>query len=291
MRNAGYTRLVSAAAMRLVAPPAILAAGMLACSAPMTRIADRLVYFPSRVHDGGTPAALGLAYEDVELSASDGVRLHAWFVPAPAARHVLLFLHGNAGNISHRLDKLAVFNDLGAAVLMLDYRGYGRSEGTPDEAGTYRDAAAAYAWLRARGMPPEQIIAYGESLGGPIAVDLAAHHQLGGLVLESAPSSVLGVARHHYPLLPVAWFLSIRYDALAQIGAIHTPLLILHSPTDEVVPFFMAEQLHAAAHPPKRLIRLRGGHNDNFIVAAELYRTALNDFLQRGARSAELPSS
>ncbi len=267
--------------MRLIAPLATLAVGFLAF-APMARLADRLVYFPTRVHDGGTPAALGLAYEDVDLRASDGVRLHAWFVPAPAPSRTLLFLHGNAGNISHRLDKLAVFTELGAGVLLLDYRGYGRSEGAPDEAGTYRDADAAYDWLLRRGIPAERIVAYGESLGGPIATALAARRPVGGLILESSPSSILAVARYHYPLLPVGMLLSIRYDALAKIGSVHTPLLILHSPEDEVVPFTMADQLYAAANPPKRLVRLRGGHNDNFMVAAETYRAALDDFL-RGA--------
>ena len=268
---------------------ALLAAGLLIV-ASMTRFADRLVYFPTRTHDFGTPAALGLAYEDVALTASDGVRLHAWYVPAPAARQTLLFLHGNAGNISHRLDKLAVFNDLGSNVLLLDYRGYGTSEGTPDEAGTYRDADAAYDWLRARGVPPQQIVAYGESLGGPIATDLASRRPLGGLILESSPSSILEVARYHYPYLPVATFLSVRYDALAKIPDVHVPLLILHSPDDEVVPFSMAEQLYAAAHEPKQLIRLRGGHNDNFMVAADTYRAALNDFLQRrNGSSATVP--
>jgi hypothetical protein len=266
--------------MRLLAALAIVVAGGLAF-APMARFADRLVYFPSRPHDGGTPAALGLAYEDVELTASDGVRLHAWFVPAPGAQRVLLFLHGNAGNISHRLDKLAVFSELGASVLLLDYRGYGRSQGTPDEAGTYRDADAAYAWLRTRGIPAQHIVAYGESLGGPIATDLAARQPVGGLILESAPSSILAVARHHYPVVPVGMFLSIRYDALEKIGRVHAPLLILHSPSDEIVPYALAEQLYAAANQPKRLVQLRGGHNDNFMVAADTYRTALHDFLQR----------
>jgi fermentation-respiration switch protein FrsA (DUF1100 family) len=270
--------------MRLAGPLAIIAAGLLAF-APMARFADRLVYFPSRVHDGGTPAALGLAYEDVTLTASDGVRLHAWYVPAPAAAHTLLFLHGNAGNISHRLDKLAVLNDLGAAVLLLDYRGYGRSDGAPDEVGTYRDAAAGYDWLRRRGVPAEQLVAYGESLGGPIATDLAVGRRLGGLILESAPSSILAVARHHYPLLPVGMFLSAHYDALAKIGRVQAPLLILHSSADEIVPFAMAEELYAAANDPKQLVRLRGGHNDNFIVAAETYRAALHDFLRRAGRS------
>jgi uncharacterized protein len=260
-----------------------LLAGALAFLA-MARFADRLVYFPSRVLDGGTPAALGLGYEDVELTASDGVRLHAWFVPAPGTPPVVLFLHGNAGNISHRLDKLAVFSELGAAVVLLDYRGYGRSEGTPDEEGTYRDADAAYGWLGRRGVPAERIVVYGESLGGPIATDLASRRPLGGLILESAPSSIIGVARHHYPFLPVALFLSIRYDAAAKIGGVHSPLLIMHSPTDEIVPFSMAEDLYAAANEPKQLIRLRGAHNDNFMVAAETYRAALNDFLLRGLR-------
>jgi hypothetical protein len=248
----------------------------------MPTFADRLVYFPSRAHDGGTPAALGLAYEDVALRAADGVRLHAWFVRAPAARHTLLFLHGNAGNISHRLDKLAILADAGADVLLLDYRGYGSSDGTPDEAGTYRDADAAYEWLLGRGVTAAALTVYGESLGGPIATDLASRRAVGGLILESAPSSIIGVARYHYPLLPVGMFLSVRYDALERVPRLTAPLLILHSVDDEIIPFSMAEELFAAAAVPKRLVRLHGGHNDNFIVSAEAYRAALVDFLQRG---------
>jgi uncharacterized protein len=245
----------------------------------MARPADRLVFFPTRELDGGTPAVYGLAYEDVALTAADGVALHAWWVPAPSARRSVLFLHGNAGNISHRLDKLAVLAGLDASVLLLDYRGYGRSEGTPDEAGTYRDADAAYAWLRARGVAPETIVAYGESLGGPIATDLASRRPLAGLVLESAPSSILGVAQYHYPLVPVSWFLSVRYDALSRMPAVRAPVLIMHSPRDEIVPFAMAEELLAAAPGRKRLVRLDGGHNDAFIVAAEVYQAALREFL------------
>ena len=258
----------------------MLAAGGLAFSL-MPKLADRLVYFPSRAHDGGTPARLGLAYEDVPLQAADGVRLHAWMVHVAGARRTLLLLHGNAGNISHRLDKLAVFADLGLDVLLLDYRGYGLSDGAPDEAGTYRDADAAYAWLIARGVSPADLVVYGESLGGPIAVDLAAHRAVGGLVLESAPSSIIGVARHHYPWLPVSLFLSVRYDAVARLGGVHAPLLILHSTDDEIVPFSMAEELYAAAAEPKRLVRLRGGHNDCFAVSADVYQAALRDFVAR----------
>ena len=254
--------------------------GLLAVAA-MPRLADRLVFFPSSALDGGTPAALGLEYEDVALTAADGVRLHAWWVPAPAGRRAVLLLHGNAGNISHRLDKLAVLAGLDASVLMLDYRGYGRSEGTPDEPGLYRDAEAAYAWLRARGYAPEAIVAYGESLGGPVAVDLAAHRPLGGLVLESAPTSILAVGQHHYPLLPVGWFLSARFDGLSRLPSVRAPVLVLHSPSDEIVPFAMGEALYAAAPNRTRLVRLAGGHNDGFLVAAEAYQAALRDFLNR----------
>lgn len=252
---------------------------LLLAAAPMPGLADRLVYFPTRALDGGTPAAFGLPYQDVALTAADGVRLHAWWVPAPQPRRVVLFLHGNAGNISHRLDKLAVLAGLDASVLLLDYRGYGRSEGTPDEAGTYRDADAAYAWLRRRGESPQSIVAYGESLGGPIATDLAARQALGGLVLESAPASILAVAQYHYPWLPVSWFLSVRYDALERLPRVRAPLLVLHSPRDEIVPFAMAEALYAAAPGRKRLVRLAGGHNDGFVVAAEVYQAALREFL------------
>lgn len=246
----------------------------------MARPADRLVYFPSRELDGGTPAVYGLAYEDANLTTADGVALHAWWVPAQMSRRTVLLFHGNAGNISHRLDKLAVLNGLDASVLLVDYRGYGRSAGSPDEAGTYADADAAYAWLRARGVPPEAIVLYGESLGGPIATNLASRQPVGGLILESAPSSILGVAQHHYPLLPVSWFLSVRYDGLSRIPEVRAPVLILHSPRDEIVPFSMAEALYAAAPEPKRLVRLDGGHNDAFVVAAEVYQAALRDFLR-----------
>jgi fermentation-respiration switch protein FrsA (DUF1100 family) len=219
----------------------------------------------------------------VRLEAADGVRLHAWFVRAPSRRRTVLLLHGNAGNISHRLDKLAILTDAGADVLLLDYRGYGASEGTPDEPGTYRDADAAYEWLLERGVPAGDVVLYGESLGGAIAVDLAARRPVGGVILESAPSSIIGVARHHYGWLPVGLFLSARYDALERIPRLRAPILILHSGEDEIVPFAMAEELYEAAPEPKRLLRLRGGHNDAFLVSAELYRAAIADFLRRGA--------
>jgi uncharacterized protein len=277
---------------RLLLGLALLVLPLLAMS-----FADRLIYFPVRPHDG-TPGSIGLDYQDVRLTTSDGVRVHGWFVPARGAadreddeprrarRPAVLFLHGNAGNISHRLDKLAILYRLGADVLLLDYRGYGESEGAPSESGLYRDADAAYDWLIARGVPAGGIVVYGESLGGTVATDLAARRPVGALVLESTPSSIVGVARHHYPFLPVGAFLHDRYDALARIDRVSAPILILHSPDDEIVPFEMAEAMLAAARAPKRLVRLRGGHNDGFLVAAAIYREALREFLaeQKGVR-------
>ncbi len=246
--------------------------------------ADRFVYFPTREHDGGTPAAAGLDYEDVHLRTRDGVQLHAWFVPGPSGAPVVLFLHGNAGNISHRLDKLLVLQALGVAVLLLDYRGYGSSGGEPSEDGTYRDATAAYEWIMRGPSQPAGVIVYGESLGGTIGTDLAARHSVSGLILESTPSSILAVAQHHYPLLPLGLLLTARYDALARISAVTAPILILHSTEDEIVPFAMAEDMFRAARAPKRLVKLRGGHNDNFLVAAEIYRTALREFIASNSR-------
>lgn len=246
----------------------------------MSGLADRFVYFPTREHDGGTPAAIGLSYENVALTAADGIRLHAWYVPGTRREKTVLMLHGNAGNISHRLEKLAILYQLGVSVMLLDYRGYGYSDGRPDEAGTYRDADAAYEWLLRRGDAPESIVLYGESLGGGVAGDLAARREVGGLVLESAPSSMVDVAKFHYPFLPVALLLSVRYDAASKIPHVTAPVLILHSPEDEVVPFELAQRLYAAAREPKRLVKLRGGHNDNFLAAADVYRSALVTFLE-----------
>ena len=265
----------------------------------MRGFADRLIYFPTREHDGGTPASIGAAYEDVRLETGDGVRVHGWFVPAgdgpPGGgaamerkpRLAVLFLHGNAGNVSHRLDKLAILHGLGVAVLLLDYRGYGASEGAPDEPGLYRDADAGYDALLARGFAPGEIVLFGESLGGTVATELAARRPVGGLVLESTPSSIAAVARHHYPFVPVGALLSARFDAVSRIGRVSAPILILHSPDDEIVPYAMAEEMRAAARAPVRLVRLRGGHNDGFLVAARSYREALREFL--GERGASTP--
>jgi len=260
-----------------------------------------MIYFPDR-QLGATPDAAGLSYGDVFLTTADGVRIHGWFLSAPHAippsPFTLLFFHGNAGNISHRLDKLVMFHGLGANVLIIDYRGYGRSEGKPNEEGIYLDAQAAYEYLtQPQTLPvrrsfseggslgeggnrePRTIVVYGESLGTAVAVDLASKHPIGGVVLEEPFTSIGDVGQKMFPFLPVRLLVRNKYDSLSKIARINAPLLILHSRDDEVFPFCHAERLFAAAHEPKQLVKLHGSHNDAFAVSADTYRSALREFL------------
>jgi hypothetical protein len=245
---------------------------------------SRMIYYPER-EIAGTPDGLGWQYEEVWLTGSDGVGINGWFVPSGRANApTVLFLHGNAGNISHRFEKLAVFRQLGADVFIIDYRGYGRSEGRPDEIGTYRDAQAAYRYLTGgapgqRALPARQIIAYGESLGSAVAVDLAAKMPVGGVIIEEAFTSIGDVGQKMFPFLPVRWLVRNKYDTLSKIGRINAPLLMFHSRQDEFFSWRHAERLFAAAREPKKLVELRGSHNDAFIVSSQTYQQSLREFL------------
>lgn len=241
---------------------------------------DRLVYYPTRPLEG-TPADVGLPYESVPFLASDGVRLHGWWVPAPNDRGVVLFLHGNGGNVSHRLDKLRILHDLGLSTFIFDYRGYGISEGRPDEAGTYRDAEAAWSYLtERRGVLPDRIILYGESLGGAVAAYLARRFPARALVLEATFTSLPEIAAELYPFLPARWLARFRYDTRAYLEGVSCPVLIFHSRDDEVVAFSHALRLQATGPAPKVLVELRGGHNDAFLVARDRYEAGWRDFLK-----------
>jgi uncharacterized protein len=241
---------------------------------------DSFIYFPSR-GGGETPGARGIDYREVALTAADGVRLHAWHVPGRGPL-TLLWLHGNAGHIGHRVEQLALIRQrLGVGVLMLDYRGYGRSEGVPSEQGTYRDADAALAYLRgAPEVDPDGIVLYGQSLGAAVAVELAARERVRGLILEGPFASVPAMARAVYPWLPIGPLLRTRYDSMARIGTVRAPLLILHSERDEVVPYAQGRALYAAAAEPKHFHPVVGaGHNDAFYRGGEGYWGALAEFL------------
>jgi uncharacterized protein len=245
----------------------------------------RLVYFP-QVERGltATPRATGLDYEDLILHAADGVTLHGWWVPARDARGAVLLLHGNAGNISHRLGYLTMFNRLGYSVLLFDYRGYGKSGGNPDEEGTYRDAEAAWQHLtEARKLPAREIVVVGESLGGGVATWLALKYPPRALVLASTFTSVPDLGAQIYPWLPVRLLARLKYDNLARIGKIDAPVLIAHSRDDDIIPFTHGEALFAAAREPKQLLVLAGGHNAGFLYTRDAWIAAVGAFLERAA--------
>lgn len=239
----------------------------------------RLIYFPDRgVH--ATPQARGLAFEAVRLHTDDAVELDAWFVPAEPARGVLLFCHGNAGNISHRLESLAIFHDLGLSTLIFDYRGYGRSTGTPSEEGTYRDAAAAWRYLvENRGIPPNRVVLFGRSLGAAVAIRLAVQQESAALIVESSFTSVPELAAEVYPWLPVRWLVRFRYNNLDRIARLDVPLLVVHSRDDEIIPYHHGRRLFDAARGQKQLLEIRGGHNDGFRASGAEYFNGLDRFL------------
>jgi fermentation-respiration switch protein FrsA (DUF1100 family) len=247
------------------------------------------IYHPSRDFTI-VPGTFGLAHEEVALAASDGVRLHGWFLPAargPLAGQglVLLYCHGNAGNISDRVSQAALFHRLGLSVLLFDYRGYGKSAGSPSEEGTYRDGEAAYRFLaEAKGFPPDKIVIYGESLGNGIALETALRHAPKALILDSAFTSIADMGREIFPWLPVRLMVTMRYDNLAKIPRVHCPVLVMHGRQDRVVPFRMGRALFAAAPQPKEFLELKGGHDDGCQETGEACTNAVQAFLRRYAR-------
>ena len=242
---------------------------------------SRLVFFPDVDREvSATPASANLLFEDLHLQTSDGINLHGWYIPAPQPRGTVLFLHGNAGNISHRLDSIEMFHRLGYSTLIFDYRGYGNSSGAPTEQGTYRDAEAAWRYLTEQRHTPEcRIVLFGESLGGAVAAWLAARHKPAALVIASGFTSVPDLGQQLYPYLPVRWLARIRYDTRKYLQSVTAPVLIAHSPQDDIIPYGHGRALYAAAHPPKQFVELTGGHNDGFIFMREAWIKALGDFL------------
>lgn len=245
---------------------------------------SRLIYFPTRAYDV-TPKDLGLDFEDLTLTTDDGVAIAAWYVPRAGAKASLIFCHGNAGNISDRLESVAVFHRADYNVLLFDYRGYGRSEGRPTEEGTYRDAEAAWAFLvNDKGQSSDRIVLFGRSLGGAVAIDLAKRRTPAALVVESSFTNLLDIGRLHYPLLPVRWLLSYRYDSLGKVPHIGCPKLFIHGVEDSLIPLANGRALFAAAAEPKEFLETPGGHNTGGFIQSPAYIARLTDFLDRALR-------
>lgn len=240
---------------------------------------DWLLYHPARALPI-TPADRGRTYEDVRFETEDGETLHGWWLPADSARGTLLFFHGNAGNIAGRLESAEQFLGLGLDVFLFDYRGYGQSTGTPSEAGLYRDAAAAWQHLtETRGLAPQRIVLFGRSLGSAPAAWLAERQAPAALIVESAFTSVPDVAARQFPFVPVRLLARSRFDTLGRIARIGAPLLVIHSPDDAVIPYAHGRRVYEAAQEPKTFLRIRGGHNDGFLVSGRHYTDGVDAFL------------
>jgi fermentation-respiration switch protein FrsA (DUF1100 family) len=228
-----------------------------------------------------SPKDIGLEFENITLTTSDEERLHGWFVPADSARGVVLFFHGNAGNISHRLDSIAIFNRLGLDTLIIDYRGYGESSGKPSEQGTYLDAQAAWDYLVSeRGVSAERIIIFGRSLGGAVGAWLGSQRRPAAVIIESSFTSGVEMAKRLYPFLPAGLITRLRYPVVEYASHLQSPVLVVHSRDDEIIPFEMAEKIFEAVNQRKAFLELRGDHNAGFYISRQLYIPGLDDFIE-----------
>lgn len=239
------------------------------------------VYFPIREIEV-TPKDIGLEYEDIFFKTSDGVVLNGWFISTPQSKATLIFCHGNGGNISHRLESINNFHKIGFNVFIFDYRGYGKSKGTVSEEGTYLDAVAAYNYVASRqDVAKDKTIAFGRSLGGVIAIELAIRTKVALLICESSFVSIMDMAKQIYKVRIPGCFLAYRYDALSKIRNVIVPKLIIHSQDDEIVPFFHGERLFQAAKKPKEFYTLRGGHNNGFLATGNDYLEYIETFVEK----------
>ena len=246
---------------------------------------EHLIFVPSR-YPSGDWHPVGLQCDEVTFATSDGVRLHGWYCPVPRPRCVFLMAHGNAGNITHRVDRIATWQrSLQVSVFVFDYRGYGRSAGRPNELGVYQDARAAYRWLTTdQGIAPEDVVFFGESLGTAVMLQLALEAPPRALILESPLTSLVAVGQQAFPWLPVRWIMRSRFASIEKIGRYQGPLLILHGTHDTIIPFTMGQTLFARANEPKRLYAVPGAdHNEVAVVGGRLYLQALDDFLREVA--------
>ena len=245
---------------------------------------SRLLYFPNSPGRAltATPADIGLSFEEARITTVDGLELHGWYVPAGTGAPAVLFCHGNAGNISHRLEWLQIFHDMGLAVLLFDYRGYGRSRGAPDEAGTYRDAQAAWDFLtRLKGISPARIVIVGESLGGAIAAHLAKDvTSSGALILLSTFTSAPDLASEFYWYLPVRLLARFQYPTAEYVSHVRAPTLVIHSRDDEIAPFSHGKKLFERAAGPKAFLEISGDHNSGFLMSGSTLTQGVRSFFQ-----------
>lgn len=240
---------------------------------------DSLLYFPVR-DISVTPRDIGMPFEEITLTTNDKTDLFAWYIPAAARRGVVLFCHGNAGNLSHRLESISIFHRLNLDVLIFDYRGYGKSSGAPSENGTYLDAEAAWNYLvDVRKINPREIIVFGRSLGSAVAAELSLRHSPGVLIIESGFTSIPDLGRKYYPWLPVRLLSRYRYATVEKVKKITAPKLIIHSPHDEIIPFSHGTALFENSLKPAEFLVIQGNHNEGFMISGNIYVDGIDHFI------------
>jgi fermentation-respiration switch protein FrsA (DUF1100 family) len=243
------------------------------------KIENFFVFYPQSSFDY-TPEQFRLNYKDVYFTSEDGERLHGWFFPLKGEYPVILFCHGNAGNISHRLDNIRLLTERNLQVFIFDYRGYGKSSGNPSEMGIYMDGRAAYDYLVDKEqIPKENIVLFGRSLGGAVAMDLALNRNARSIIVESAFESTKAMAKTMFLFNLFSLFLPPNYNNLEKISKISVPKLIIHGEDDEIVPFAMGEKLFEASKQPKYFLSITGaGHNDTYMIGGEKYLEEFTSF-------------
>jgi len=280
MNRRAHHRTFKASFLRLaISLSALLIVAIMSRSA----LEHYFLYFPSSLHEA-TPTQVGLPYEEISFQAADGTKLTGWLVPGAPESPVVLFCMGNAGNISHRLETLRLLHDLGLAVFIFDYRGYGKSKGKTSEKGLYEDVAGAMHVLGERGWTPERTIIFGRSLGAAVGLEAALRSPPAGLIMEAAFTNIPAMGRHHYPLVNflLGWLVEAEFDNLAKIRDLVPPLLIIHGSNDSICPPVMAEELYAAAPAEKELLLIQGAeHNDAQVIGGDRYRNALSEAIHR----------
>lgn len=238
------------------------------------------IYFPSS-YIYTTPSDLDLFYEDIMLKNSDGIRISAWYIPVKNPRATILFFHGNGGNISHQMEYIKMFYSLDLSTFLIDYCGYGKSEGAPTEKGTYLDSEAAWDYLmKEKNIIPSNIVIYGNSLGGPIAARLAEKKNPAALILDSTFISIKDIAVKLYPYLPVRKFLKFEYNTLGYLKGVVCPTLVIHSTDDDYIPFSHAEKLLDAIDGKKKLVETKGGHNTGLMVSNQIYKNSIDNLIK-----------
>jgi len=240
-----------------------------------------LIYFPDKTVFFN-PNYINLKFEDIYFKTSDNISINGWLIPADSSKKIILFCHGNAGNISHRLESIQIFNRLELDVFIFDYRGFGKSEGSVSEEGTYQDVMGAWNFLISqKGYKPSQIIIFGRSLGSGVASWLARNVKPAGLILESSFTSITDVGASVYPFFPVRLLSRYHYSTRENLSYIDCPILFIHSKGDEIIPYRLGLENYKLAGEPKTFLEIEGSHNDGFMVSISKYIKGIDSFLNQ----------